>query len=104
LRFDNLFHSDHLWLWSFAGLRRRLATVDEEHLTGREGRLARSEEDDRICDLVGLARTLERNTRHQAGLRSALPVKRSSIAVSIGPGATALIRTPDALPPARQTL
>jgi hypothetical protein len=29
-------------------------------------------------------------------LRSALPVKRSSIAVSTGPGATALTRTPNA--------
>jgi len=49
-------------LSSFAGLRRRLATVDEEHLTGRKGRLARSEEDDRVRNLVGLACTLERNT------------------------------------------
>src|SRR5437667_270290 len=53
LDLDILFHSGHLWLSSCAGLRRRLATVDEEHLTGRKGRLARSEEDDRVRDLVG---------------------------------------------------
>src|SRR5271168_2581822 len=58
----------HLWLSRCAGLCRRLATVDEEHLTGREGRLARSEEDDCVGDLGRLARTLERNTRHEAGL------------------------------------
>src|SRR5467141_55015 len=62
LDLDILFHSGHLWLSSCAGLRRRLAAVDEEHLTGRKGRLARSEEDDRVRNLVGLACTLERNT------------------------------------------
>src|SRR5437588_2419891 len=49
-------------------LRRRLAAVDREHLTGRKGRPARREEDDRVGDLVRLAHTLQRDTRHEAGL------------------------------------
>src|SRR5436309_2537415 len=44
------------------------SAVDREHLTGGEGGSARSEEDDRVGDLVRLADTLERNTRHKAGL------------------------------------
>src|SRR5882724_9715605 len=89
---DILFHSGHLWLSSCAGLRRRLAAVDEEHLTGRKGRLARSEEDDRVRNLVGLACTLERNTRHEAGLSFGAASKTVELRGLDRAGATALIR------------
>src|SRR5204863_7509290 len=39
-----------------------------EHLACREGRLAGSEEDDCVGDLLGVAETLERNTGDEAGL------------------------------------
>src|SRR6202140_5302836 len=63
-----LLTAEYGWQRREAWLRRRLSAVDREHLTGCEGRLARSEEDDRVGDLVRLADTLERNTRYQAGL------------------------------------
>src|SRR6202035_1449888 len=49
----------HLWLSSCGGLRRRLAAVDEEHLTGRKGRPAGCKEDDCVGDLVRRADALE---------------------------------------------
>src|SRR5258707_15581290 len=72
--FDRLrFRLEILYHWvsplavELRGLRRRLAAVDEEHLTGREGRLVGRQEDDRVCDLIGFADSLERHARHEAG-------------------------------------
>src|SRR5882672_770335 len=79
-------------------LRSCPAAVDGDDLSGDERRPVRRRELDGVGDFLRPAHTLERNAGDQAGLASAFPVKRFSISVSTGPGATALTRTPNAAP------
>jgi hypothetical protein len=74
------------------------AAVDGKDLPGHERGRVGSEKDDRASNFIGLADPTERNLRRQRRLFWGLPVKRSSMLVSIGPGATALTRTPKAAP------
>src|SRR5258707_3980477 len=61
---------------------------------------ARSEAANRMASAIssGLPARLSGTPATRPAFLSALPVMRSSIAVSIGPGATALTRTPNAAP------
>ena len=65
-------------------------------LAGHERGLVGGEEDDGLRDLLRRADAAERDAAStSAALRSGVPVKRLSMPVSVGPGATALTRTPN---------
>ena len=73
-----------------------LAAIDRDDLAGHEGRFVRSDEDDRVGKLLRLSRGEPIGTVvTSAALFFGVPVKRLSMPVSVGPGATALTRTPD---------
>ena len=71
------------------------AAVDEERRTRDEGCLVRCEKRDGLGNLLGHPTRLSGTVVIKPAFRSSVPVKRFSIPVSIGPGATTLIRTPD---------
>src|SRR5437868_15286166 len=76
--------------WSARGL----AAVGGEDLASHEGSRGGLKEHDGASNLVRLGHAPQWHSRGQRRLLSAVPVKRLSIPVSVGPGATALTRTP----------
>ena len=76
-------------------LRCQFAAVDGDRRTRDERRLVGREKHDGLGDLFGRSRALSGTPAIKPAFLSSVPVKRFSIPVSIGPGATALTRTPD---------
>ncbi len=72
-----------------------LAAIDVEDMAGDERSLVRGDEDDRVGEFLREAEAAHRNTVIRAVLFSGVPVKRVSMPVSVGPGATLFTRIPD---------
>ena len=84
---DRSFHDDHVAV---------LPPLTPDDLAGDERRFARSEKGDGVGDLFRFRASFQRNGGNKRGLFVCAPTSRSNIAVSVGPGATALTRTPNA--------
>ena len=79
-----------------------LTVIDIEDVAVDKRSFVRRDEDDRVGKLLREAEATHRNRRHQSG-RIRVPVKRVSLPVSVGPGATAFTRIPTSRPRAPPT-